>query len=113
MSVEGKAIQRLHQEIADAHAIYYVKKDDRTKVRKATMKCKTRQGRHNEVRAFEKKLEEDKDVVAILNAFASYEWVERMVGKMKKKKLPLTKNAALEHWKWLWEKERDSKKTYY
>lgn len=109
---EGKAIHGLHQEITDACAIYYVKKDDRTKVRKVKMMRKTRQGRYNELRACYKKLEEDPDVVAILNAFSSYEWVERMVGKMKKKKLPLTKKAALVNWKSLWEKERGSKKTY-
>lgn len=110
---EGKAIYRLHREITDAHAIYYVKKDDRTKVRKIKMKKKTWQGRDNEVRACHEKLEKDPDVVAILKASGSYEWVERMVGKMKKKKLPLTKKAALDNWKSLWERFTPRQKTHY
>ena len=110
---EYKAIRTLHNEIVESYLVYYVKKPDTRNVRKIVITKKTRQGRHNEARRHEKELEEDPDVVAVLSAAASNDWYEGLVAKMKRKKIPFTKNGALENWRVLWKKYDKKKKTYY
>ena len=92
--------------------MYFVKKSDPTKVHRVGMKRKTRQGKTNEALSLLKKLEEDSDVIAILDAPSSHDWYEEKVKKMKRKKIPLTKRDALENWKSLW-KQTGTTKTYY